>query len=345
MGLFARATDLAGSGNSAGASPVPSAAQPEVLPEASPSAPAGPAESAPPAPAAEITAEELAYRIAGLPRGFPAPVLLFALLRGLLQLKQAALLLLDSRRRVYSPIASTGLDTTSRHRLRLPAGANPPFDRAAAGELVIARGEELEAFRECFSSRQFSAIHELVLVPYVADRGLIGLFLASGLRQPLAEHAVRLLESTMTAAPPLLQPDPEEQEEPGSLRERVTALASLCRSSGHPLLLLRVSLDRLIGLVQEQFPELDGFRLQEHLVWACRRLLAVIGRVETPKPRLLFLLVHGMKDGDAQLLLRQLETALLSDLRGLTDATSIDLRPETRLVDGDAEAALSFLAS
>ena len=376
MGLFARATE-ASSGNTYGglptaaeaaqppesaesAEPFPAdAAQPiehgapaDAAQAAAPGAPAGtatqavasgaPAETASPT-AAAISAEELAYRIGAIPSGFAAPVLLFGMLRDVLHLKQAALLLLDSHRNVYSPLASVGLDTTSRHRLRFPPEANADFNKAAAGELVIVSGEGLEAFRGYFSSREFSAIRELALVPYLAGRRLVGL-LAAGLPQPHDEDTVRLLASTMTAVPPLLVQEPEMGADSGTLGDRVTALLSLCRASRRPLLLMRISLDGFVNLARERFPELEGFRLQEHLVSACRRLLRVIGQVETPKPRLLFLLVHGMKDGDPELLLRQVEAALLSELRGLADTGTVDLQPEARAVTGHAEA-LSFLAT
>ena len=333
MGLFARATELASSGKSIDLPPAPPAPA-EAPAEAAVSAPAEPA----------VSPEELAYRIGGIPAGFAAPVLLFGLLRDLLHLQQAALLLLDSRRNVYSPLASVGLDTTSRHRLRLSPGANPDFNKAAAGELTTVRGEELAGFREYFSSREFSAIRELVLVPYLAGKRLIGLLAASRFQKPLSEDTLRLLASTMTTVPPILPQEPEAEAEPGTLRERVTTLVSQCRASGNPLLLIRVSLEGLVGLAREHFPELEGFRLQEHLISVCRRLLRVIGRVESPSPRFLFLLVHGMKDADPELLLRLVEAALLSELRGLTDVPGVDLRPEARVAASDAEA-LSFLAS
>jgi len=294
-----------------------------------------------------IPAEELVYRVAAIPAGLAAPVLLFRLLRDVLGLKQAALLAYDSRRHLYSPLAAIGLDTTSRHRLRFQPGANPDFNRAAAGRIVEVRGEELETFREYFSSRGFSAIRELVLVPYLHNQRLLGLLLAMGRERPLAGEALELLQSTMATAAQLLPQDEEEQpaEDPRPLAERVQTLLADCRSRGRPLILIRISLDELLRLAQERFPELESFRLYEFLVASCRRLLRGIGQVETPKPRVLFLLVHGMKDGDPPLLLRQLETALLSELRGLVDARTVDLRQEVRIVTDDPQAALSFLDS
>jgi hypothetical protein len=59
----------------------------------------------------------------------------------------------------------------------------------------------------------------------------------------------------------------------------------------------------------------------------------------------LALLVHGMKDADPPLLLRQLESALLAEIRGLVDAKSVELRPEVLSVADDVQAARDFLRS
>ena len=348
MGLFARASSLAVPGKTAGGllrrglaalqSLVPRSPVPPLAPAAAASKTGGP----PP----EVSAEELAYRVAAIPKGFAGPILLFALLKEVLGLTQAALLAYDPRRHVYSPLAAAGFDTTSRHRLRLEPGANPYFNSAAEGRIVEVRGEELTAFRECFSSREFSAIRELTLVPYLHAQRLVGLLLVTRLRRSASGDVLELLQSTMAPAGELLQQDEEAEspEEPRPLSERLQALLAGCKSRGNPLLLIRLSLDELVRLARERFPDLDGFRLHEFLVVACRRLLRGIGQVEIPKPKDLVLLVHGMKDGDPPLLLRQLEMALLAQLRGLLDARTVDLRAEARTVTDDAQAALEFLS-
>jgi hypothetical protein len=348
MGLFARASSLASPGKTAGGllhrslailkslvAAAPVAQRPEVL---------APAPAEKPAP---VTAEELAYRIAAIPAGIAAPILLFALLREVLGLKQAALLAYDPRRHLYSPLASIGFDTTSRHRLRLEPGANSDFNRAAGGSIVEVRGEGLAAFRDCFSSREFSSMQELVLVPYLCNQRLVGMLLVTRLQRPLSGETLELLRSTLVPAGALFPPEEESEtaEDPHSPAERLQALLAGCRNRGNPLILIRLSLEEPVRLARTRFPELDGFRLHEFLVGSCRRLLRGIGQVEIPRPRDLILLVHGMKDGDPPLLLRQIELALLAVLRGLVDAKTVDLHPEFRTVTDDAQAALDFLGS
>jgi len=358
MGLFARASLLASPGKSAGGLLRRSLAALESLVGGTAAARAAarpapafaappPAPLAPQAAAAAVSAEELTYRVAAIPAGFAAPLQLFALLRDVLGLQQAALLAYDARRHVYSPLAAIGFDATSRHRLRLEPGANADFNRAAAGNLVEIRGEDLAAFQEYFSSREFSSIRQLMLVPYMHNQRLVGLLLVARLARPQAPETMELLRSSISSAGPLLAQDGEEPaaEDSRLPAERLRALLAECQSRSQALVLIRLSLDELLRLSQERFPELEGFRLYEFLVGSCRRLLRGIGQVEIPKPRVLVLLVHGMKDADPPLLLRQLESALLAEIRGLVEARSVDLRPEVLTVTDDIQQAQDFLRS
>ena len=358
MGLFARASLLASPGKSAGGLLRRSLAALESLVGGTAAARAAarpapafaappPAPLAPQAAAEAVSAEELTYRVAAIPAGFAAPLQLFALLRDVLGLQQAALLAYDARRHVYSPLAAIGFDATSRHRLRLEPGANADFNRAAAGNLVEIRGEDLAAFQEYFSSREFSSIRQLMLVPYMHNQRLVGLLLVARLARPQTPETMELLRSSMSSAGPLLAQDGEEPaaEDSRLPAERLRALLAECQSRSQALVLIRLSLDELLRLSQERFPELEGFRLYEFLVGSCRRLLRGIGQVEIPKPRVLVLLVHGMKDADPPLLLRQLESALLAEIRGLVEARSVDLRPEVLTVTDDIQQAQDFLRS
>ncbi len=350
MGLFARASILASPGKSAGGLLRRSLAALESIIGGRSGAPT--AEARPPArpaaiPGTAITAEELAYRVAAIPSGLAGPLQLFALLRDVLGLQQAALLGYDSRRHLYSPLACIGLDATSRSRLRLEPGANADFNRAAAGTIVVVRDDELASFRQYFSSRQFSGIRQLIMAPYLHSQRLVGLLVATRLTRSLAEQTLELLRASMSQAGQLLaQEEPDEsQEDSRTPAERLQALLTECQGRGQALLLIRISLAELLRLALERFPELESFRLYEHLVGSCRRLLRGLGLVEIPKPRVLVLLVHGMKDPDPPLLLRQLESALLAELRGLVEARSVDLQPEVLAISDDAQAALEFLRS
>jgi hypothetical protein len=137
--------------------------------------------------------------------------------------------------------------------------------------------------------------------------------------------------------------EPAEDARPPD--ERLQGVLAECRGRGQALIMIRFSLDELLRLALERFPEMESFRLYEFLVGSCRRLMRGIGLVEIPKPRVLVLLVHGMRDADPPLLLRQLESALLGEIRGLVDARRVDLRPEVLTVAEDTQTALEFLRS
>jgi hypothetical protein len=358
MGLFARASFLASPGKSAGgllrrslaalenaiggraASRVP----PETgkKPAAEPAAPQGA-----PQPPAAISAEELTYRVAAIPAGFAAPLQLFALLREVLGLQQAALLTYDPRRHVYSPLAAVGFDATSRHRLRLEPGVNAHFNRAAAGNIVEVSGEELAAFRPYLSSRQYAVVRQLALVPYLYNQRLLGLLWVTRLARPWSKETRELMRSSLVPGGQLLVQDERGGSAEYALtpEERLEATLAECKGRGQPLVLIRISLEQPLRLAMERFPELESFRLFEFLAGACRRLLRGLGQVEVPRPPVLALLVHGMKDADPPLLLRQLESALLAEIRGLVDAPRADLQPEVLSVADDAQAARDFLRS
>ena len=353
MGLFARASLLASPGKPAGSllrrsrAAMKSAGGGRAESRDSPAAPqerAGEPLERPNAPTA-VSAEELSYRVAAIPAGFAASLQLFALLRDVLGLQQAALLTYDPRRHVYAPLAAMGFDATSRHRLRLEPGANAHFNRAAEGNVVEVRGEELAAFRPYFSSRQFAVLRQLALVPYLHNQRLVGLLFAARLARPLAAETLELLRSTIASGGQLLAQDEREQPEEDNRTpaERLQAILAECRGRGQALLLIRLSLEEMLRLALERFPELERFRLYEFLVGSCRRLLRGIGQVETGRPPVLVLLVHGMKDADPPLLLRQLESALLAEIRGVVDARSVDLRPEVLTVTDDVQKAQEFL--
>jgi len=298
--------------------------------------------------AALPSVEEMAYRIAALPSGFAAPVLLCSLLKEQLRLERAALLLYDARRHVFAPWASCGFDTTTRNRLRLAPGSSEAFNRAAAGELVTVTGEELETFRENFSSREFAGVSELLLVPFLHNQRLVGMLLIASPGLPPAEPARELLraagsQAAALCAAPAEATAEEPQEAGGLLEQRVEELLNGCRSRGYPLILIRLHLEPLLRAAQKRVPELEVFRLQEFLRTACRRLLQGIGRVEVLHARTLLLLVHGMKEADPPLLLHQVQAALRSQLGDLIGPFELDPVPESRIVTEEPAAALSFL--
>jgi hypothetical protein len=296
------------------------------------------------------SADELLFRISQIPEGIAAPALLFSLLKAHLRLQEAALLLQDSARQLFVPWCSTGLDTTTRHRLLLPPGLNEPFNRAASGEVILVEGVELQGFREFFSSREFALIRQLTLVPFVHGRRLVGLLLIVRMAsQPAGEMLSLLRQVAQQAAPPLLRVagrlgDEGLRDTEQPLSELVTGMLESAKQHSHPLLLMRLKLGPLLRQVAARYPELEPFRLQEELLILCRDLFRVIGRVRSLKSNQLLIVINGMKDADPELLQRELEAVIQASLRELIAADTVKMAAESRIVTEDPEAAFDFLA-
>jgi hypothetical protein len=303
-----------------------------------------------PSPAPSPSADELLFRVSQVPEGIAAPALLFRLLKAHLGLQAAALLLQDPGRQLFVPWCSTGLDTTTRHRLFLPPGLNPAFNRAATGELTLVEGKGLEGFREFFSSREFALIRRLTLVPFVHGQRLLGLLLIIRMSsEPDGEMLSLLGQTAQQAAPLLLQTagkmadDGLRDTEP-ALPELIQGMLQAAKQHAHPLLLMRLKLGAFLHQVAARYPELEPFRLQEQLLMLCRVLFRLIGRVRSLKSNQLLILINGMKDADPELLQRELEAVMQANLRELIAADTVELATESRIVTEDPEDALAFLA-
>jgi hypothetical protein len=342
MGLFARARSLSHPGPKPGSGAGLLRRSQILLERPSPT----PETETPPPPR---SADELLFRISQIPEGIAAPALLFSLLKEHLGLQAAALLLHDSARQLFVPWCSTGLDTTTRHRLSLPPGLNEPFNRAASGEVTLVEGEELQGFRNHFSSREFALIRQLILVPFVHGQRLLGLLLIARMPSELAGEMPDLLrQAALQAAPLLLRiagrlADDGLRDTGQPLPELVTGMLESAKQHAHPLLLMRLKLGALLSQAETRFRELEPFRLQEELLLLCRDLFRVIGRVRSLKSNELLILINGMKDADPELLLRELEAVMQASLRELIAEDTVKLAAAYRVVTEDPEAALDFL--
>jgi hypothetical protein len=351
MGLFARACSLRRPGPMRDGGLLHRSLS--LLQKLSPEPATVPEPQAPAATEAEATtvgADELLYRVSQVREGIPAPALLFCLLKEHLRLKAAALLLHDAARQLFVPWCSTGLDTTTRHRLLLPPGFNAPFNRAAAGEVTRVDGEELEGFRELFSSREFAQIRRIVLAPFVHGGRLLGLLLIARLASEPSGEILSLLQQLTQQASHLFRwvagrPVEEAQQDSGlPLPELVATMLQAAKQKAHPLILMRLELSALLRQATARYPELEPFRLQEEVFALCRAMFRVIGQVRNLKPRRLLVLVNGMKDADPELLCRQVESVVQTSLRELIEPGAVDLGAESRIIQDDPEPALRFLA-
>ncbi len=296
--------------------------------------------------------QELIYEVSRLKDGLEAPAELFSQLQAHLQLTAAALLLYDPLRMVYAPWASCGYDQTTQHRLRIPTGLNEEFDRVAQGEmLALDEAQQLARFRGCFSSRSFSRIRELILVPFIAYEKLLAVLLVTSMARPYRE--VRgLLAVVAERAAPLLYRAREEKlqllrrEPPGTpsaLVEDVRSFATTCQNSGRRLILIRLSFQPALSLLERRFPAVDSFRLREDLGAVVSSLSQEIGSVYRFDRTHLLLLVHGMAQADPELLLHQISMVVRGLFHELSSAPVLEAEHRTGTDPEQAVRALSEL--
>jgi len=103
-----------------------------------------------------------------LPRSIQLPSHLFSLMTTSLQIEKGAILLPDYDENLFVPWASTGLDATTLHRLRLPdSDVATIVGRGPSG--VIWEGDDVANLRPYFSRRESSQLEKVLLFAFVTE--------------------------------------------------------------------------------------------------------------------------------------------------------------------------------
>ena len=246
---------------------------------------------------------------------------LFSLIRDFFKLSKSAILLYDPLRMVFSPWASTGLDQTTLHRLRIPLGFNKNFNRVANGEVLIFKESgQIKEFNPFFSARENSAINQLIFVPFIADSKLIAILLIIKMDTIINLETPGILkEVSLSAAPHIYQAREKKLGNLSStgktvtsesLQSRVDELIDKCSKRKISLVLIKISIEHLINTLLKYNEFIDPFRLKEDLYRITGSLLADIGEVFRLDSNNLILLVSEMQITDPALLLHQLAISL-----------------------------------
>jgi hypothetical protein len=261
--------------------------------EAAPREPASPPAAGQPA-ASQASAEvisEMLTAIASLRGGMELPSRLFSALTSLLGARKAAFLLYDPVRLVYAPWAFRGFDQTTLHRMRIPLGANEAWNALANGRpLILREPQPLSQFQPFFSSREFSSIERLVLVPFIAEEKLVAVFLITSMDSPLAtdDELVECLARAAEAGAPRVQEaraarvaaavSSGSRPEAVSPQDEMSRFLETVGASRSAVLLVALSLEDFSRGVLLSHHDLDPFRLHEDLVFFLGSFLADIGR-------------------------------------------------------------------
>lgn len=293
--------------------------------------------------------------ISRIPDGIEAPSLLFTILKENLPLEKAALLLYDPYRMVFAPWAASGYDRTTLRKLRLPLGFNAHFNRVAGGEtIVLSEQDQLAEFQRCFSAREFSVMDFLAITPFIHENKLLAALLITHNARLASAESRRLLDEISQQAAPLIFRYREKKleslkreslERPEMSAERMQSLIQASLNKDLPIVLIKISLDRIADIITTRNPYLDGFRLQEDLAGILATLLYEIGSVQILGPRHLLILVYDMAEMDSRLLLHHLELNVKSFFWELAEESSLDFHAQVKSVHGDGAEALDAFSA
>ena len=276
----------------------------------------------------------------GLSDGVELPSRLFTTLRKSLSITKGALLLYDPVRLEYAPWATFGLDQTTLHRMRIPLGANDTFNALANGEpLEVTQSQHLADFRRFFSSREFSFVQRIILCPYIADDTLVGVLLASEVRDPALSTADLLscLKEVSGEISQLLQKargflvklsQAKSARPPATPEEQIARIIGSSASRGKNLLFVSLALGPYVREIAAAHEDLDVFRLREDVHSLLDAFLADLGSAIMLPGGVLLASLSGVQRGDLPLFLHQLRYFLGSYFSGSSSsgkAPQIDL--------------------
>lgn len=319
---------------------------------------APPKDEQPPVQSEPLTWAERQQRLwAGLREiedGIESPGRLFSLLKEELELERAALLLYDPVRMSFAPWAVHGFDETTRHRLRIPLGANDPMNRLAAGKVfLLSNPEDIQPFQQFFSFREFSALSNLLLLPFISESKFMGLLLAANpvhtdlelfntLSTRAATHLYEAREKHLEGA------KRDTPHRPESLRESVQAALQASLETDRSSLMIQINTSSLVQAARKQNPYIDLFRLNQDISRVVLSLFQPLGSVfQIDSERMLILVTntaHPIQEGDHELLLYHLKSTLGRLLPELAENKQIELNEQVRIPSGDMEEALTYLA-
>jgi hypothetical protein len=286
--------------------------------------------------------------------GIESPGRLFSLIKENLKLERAALLLYDPVHMTFAPWAVHGFDETTKHRLRIPLGANDTMNRLAAGRVfLLSSSEELQPFQQFFSFREFSTLSNLLLLPFTSESKFMGLLLSAN----ADPKNLRLFETLASRAATHLYAARERHLEgakrgipqrPESLQETVRKTLQPCVDKDFSPLMIRINTAGLVEAVRKHNPYIDSFRLNQDISRIVLSLFQSLGTVfQVDSERLLILITnpaHPIQEGDYELLLYHLKATLGRLLPELAGHERIDLDEQVRIPGPDMEEALTYLA-
>ncbi len=255
--------------------------------------------------------------IQSIEEGIETPAFLFAMLKSKLGITKGALLLYDPLKMVFAPWASSGYDTTTMHRLRIPLGFSESFNETAEGKTVVVTEEQkLKEYKPFFSNREFNLISRLIIAPLLYKNKLVSILLIteaaeetdnepldviiSNISSQLTQKIYNAREKKMQL---LKKIEPEELE---SLENTIDKHITYALEKGNSFVLVLLKLSDFIKSIASGTSSLiDPFRLSEDITKILQSLFYNMGNIFEIESGVFIISLFKIKNPDMELIFDQ----------------------------------------
>ncbi|TVR69408.1 MAG: hypothetical protein EA427_08325 [Spirochaetaceae bacterium] len=215
--------------------------------------------------------------------GIVSPSHLFSILHRHLHVTSGTILVQEPGKDAYSPMATVGLDSTSRFRLRIPGATIQKICRRVGA--VTLEGIDRDLLKPFLSAGEFSRRNRIAALPFFYNREILAVLLVFD--SPLLELDLDVLDVLLAAfserAGYLLF---DGRQKPFSAAKRVTVLDKVhaphviarlkerAAGTNQDLVLLHVSLLPIYETIRQAHPHMDPSYLLNDLLGTCALLCA-----------------------------------------------------------------------
>jgi len=261
-------------------------------------------------------------------QGIETPSHIFSLLYRHLQVQKGAILVPEAGSDVLVPLAASGIDITSRRKLRVQRSEIAPF---LESDVSFITGDERHFLKNHLSSREYREALRIAVFPFEMNTQLLALLLIFDspfldldedvlrvLLSALNDAASRILfqgrEKTMRkAAPVVLYPHAQ-------LEQAISVVADRARNRATIPTAIVLSLGGLESGIIAHHPHLDPFRLRQDIDRTIAALMADQAQAIPLESDKLALLLSDDKGLDIELMVHQLQVTVgsLFGIRGTT---------------------------
>ncbi len=275
-----------------------------------------------------------------------APVRLFSILKKQLAITKGTILILDVDRNIYLPWASTGLDPTTMHRLRLTDKELRSLVISDNGNYRLVTGKQLDIFKPYFSIREFSILERVLLLPISYNHKPIAfLLMTDSLLFEYGENEIsEFFKKVHEPIRSLIVASRQEKLErlqynlyysKANVLEELSKMVQYAYTAQKHLLTISLPLDSIINHILETISDAEPYRVKEDVIKILASMIPGNGKVFPAKENNVILALSQKTTPNPKLLIHQMIFALKGFFHLLEGLPDVDYQVRIYPQDGD----------